>query len=137
MHEQSPGNLDSQNGETVMGLMRELHEAGSTIVMVTHDPRYARHASRNIQLFEEVLRRDGLLQKYLKRLGDALEKAGDVEKARQTWERATQLPPTANVKAIHGRLVDYYNEHQQPERARRYRHADRHALGSFRVAGDG
>ena len=36
------GNLDSANGEAVMNLLRELHAAGSTICMVTHDPRYAR-----------------------------------------------------------------------------------------------
>ena len=35
------GNLDSANGEAVMSLLRELHAAGSTICMVTHDPRYA------------------------------------------------------------------------------------------------
>src|SRR6187397_2552291 len=37
------GNLDSRNGEAVMDLLRELHQAGATICMVTHDPRYARH----------------------------------------------------------------------------------------------
>ncbi len=46
------GNLDSSNGEAVMDLMKELHAAGSTICMVTHDPRYARHAERGIQLFD-------------------------------------------------------------------------------------
>ena len=46
------GNLDSSNGEAVMDLMRELHQAGSTICMVTHDPRYARHAQRSIRLFD-------------------------------------------------------------------------------------
>ncbi|MCP4201499.1 MAG: ABC transporter ATP-binding protein, partial [bacterium] len=46
------GNLDSSNGEAVMDLMRELHDAGSTICMVTHDPRYARHAQRTIRLFD-------------------------------------------------------------------------------------
>lgn len=46
------GNLDSSNGEAVMGLLKELHDAGSTICMVTHDPRYARHAERTIQLFD-------------------------------------------------------------------------------------
>jgi len=46
------GNLDSSNGEAVMSLMKELHAAGSTICMVTHDPRYARHAERGIQLFD-------------------------------------------------------------------------------------
>ncbi|HEY7790183.1 MAG TPA: ABC transporter ATP-binding protein [Vicinamibacterales bacterium] len=46
------GNLDSRSGEAVMDLMRELHRAGATICMVTHDPRYARHAEREIHLFD-------------------------------------------------------------------------------------
>ncbi len=46
------GNLDSHNGEQVMDLLRELHRAGSTICMVTHDPRYARIADRSIYLFD-------------------------------------------------------------------------------------
>ena len=46
------GNLDSKNGEAVMDLLRELHRAGSTIVMVTHDPRFARYAGRHVNLFD-------------------------------------------------------------------------------------
>src|SRR5436305_7360112 len=46
------GNLDSVNGEAVMGLLKELHRNGATIVMVTHDPRYARYADRSIHLFD-------------------------------------------------------------------------------------
>jgi putative ABC transport system ATP-binding protein len=46
------GNLDSANGEAVMELMRELHRGGATICMVTHDQRYARHADREIHLFD-------------------------------------------------------------------------------------
>ncbi len=46
------GNLDSANGEAVMDLMRELHRGGSTICIVTHDPRYARYADRTIKLFD-------------------------------------------------------------------------------------
>jgi putative ABC transport system ATP-binding protein len=46
------GNLDSANGEAVMELMEELHAGGATIVMVTHDPRYAQHAERSIHLFD-------------------------------------------------------------------------------------
>jgi putative ABC transport system ATP-binding protein len=46
------GNLDSTNGESVMELLRELHRQGATICMVTHDPRYARHADRSIHLFD-------------------------------------------------------------------------------------
>jgi putative ABC transport system ATP-binding protein len=46
------GNLDSANGEAVMGLLRDLHREGSTICMVTHDPRFAQHAERTILLFD-------------------------------------------------------------------------------------
>ena len=46
------GNLDSKNGEAVMTLLLELHKEGATICMVTHDPRYAKHAERSIHLFD-------------------------------------------------------------------------------------
>ncbi len=46
------GNLDSTSGEAVMELLRGLWEHGATICMVTHDPRYARHANRTIHLFD-------------------------------------------------------------------------------------
>jgi putative ABC transport system ATP-binding protein len=46
------GNLDSKSGEAVMDLLKELHQGGATICMVTHDPRYARNADRNIHLFD-------------------------------------------------------------------------------------
>ena len=52
------GNLDSQNGEAVMGLLQELHRGGATICMVTHDPRYARHADRSIHLFDGLIVED-------------------------------------------------------------------------------
>ncbi len=46
------GNLDSRNGEQVMELLRDLHRGGATLVMVTHDPRFSRHADRTVQLFD-------------------------------------------------------------------------------------
>ncbi|HYY14586.1 MAG TPA: ABC transporter ATP-binding protein [Chthoniobacterales bacterium] len=46
------GNLDSRNGEAVMNLLKELHETGATICMVTHDERFARHADRTVHLFD-------------------------------------------------------------------------------------
>lgn len=46
------GNLDSVNGEAVMGLLQELHRGGATICMVTHDPRYEKHADRSVHLFD-------------------------------------------------------------------------------------
>jgi putative ABC transport system ATP-binding protein len=52
------GNLDSVNGEAVMGLLQELHRDGATICMVTHDPRYAQHAERSVHLFDGQVVRD-------------------------------------------------------------------------------
>jgi len=46
------GNLDSRNAEAVMDLLRDLHQEGATICMVTHDPRFAKHAERQIHLFD-------------------------------------------------------------------------------------
>jgi putative ABC transport system ATP-binding protein len=51
------GNLDSANGEAVMDLLRDLHAGGTTICMVTHDVRYARHADRSIDLFDGRIKR--------------------------------------------------------------------------------
>ena len=46
------GNLDSKNGDAVMDLLKELHDNGATICMVTHDPRYANYAERTVHLFD-------------------------------------------------------------------------------------
>ena len=46
------GNLDSKSGESVMDLLHRIHGNGATICIVTHDPRYARHAQRSINLFD-------------------------------------------------------------------------------------
>jgi len=46
------GNLDSKNGDAVMELLADLHKGGATIVMVTHDARFARHADRTIHIFD-------------------------------------------------------------------------------------
>jgi putative ABC transport system ATP-binding protein len=46
------GNLDSKNGDAVMELLADLHRAGATICMVTHDNRFADYAQRTIHLFD-------------------------------------------------------------------------------------
>src|SRR5205809_7400446 len=54
------GNLDSRNGEAVMDLLKELHGAGATICMVTHDERFARHAERAVHLLDGQIVEDRL-----------------------------------------------------------------------------
>ena len=46
------GNLDSANGDEVMKIMTDLHEEGTTIIMVTHSPAYAEYGHRLIHLFD-------------------------------------------------------------------------------------
>ena len=53
------GNLDSHNGEAVMELLDELNRGGSTLCVVTHDPRYTRHANRVVQLFDGQVVEEG------------------------------------------------------------------------------
>ena len=50
------GNLDSKTGDEIMGLFNEIHKAGNTVIMVTHEEEIAAHAHRIIRL------RDGLIE---------------------------------------------------------------------------
>ena len=59
------GNLDSKNGEAVMKLLQELHNEGATICMVTHDPRFAAHAERQVHLFDGKVVAEGELNRLL------------------------------------------------------------------------
>jgi putative ABC transport system ATP-binding protein len=60
------GNLDSAHGEAVMELLAELHGSGSTIVMVTHDRRFATYAKRTIGLLDGRLAdSNGLVEAHL------------------------------------------------------------------------
>jgi putative ABC transport system ATP-binding protein len=55
------GNLDSKTGIEIMSLFARLHEAGNTIVLVTHEPEVAAHAHRSIHI------RDGQVEKDVRR----------------------------------------------------------------------
>ncbi len=46
------GNLDSTHGDEVMNMLTQLHEEGTTIIMVTHSPSYAEYCQRIIHLFD-------------------------------------------------------------------------------------
>jgi len=52
------GNLDSATGSEIMGLFRELHDTGQTIVLVTHEHDIAAHARRQIHLLDGRVERD-------------------------------------------------------------------------------
>jgi putative ABC transport system ATP-binding protein len=52
------GALDTKTGEEVLGLFRELHAHGNTVVLVTHDPGIAARADRRVELRDGLLLRD-------------------------------------------------------------------------------
>ena len=53
------GNLDSRNGEEVLGMLRVLNEQGATILMVTHSPEHARAANRLVTMLDgRIVRSD-------------------------------------------------------------------------------
>ena len=56
------GNLDSKNGDAVMEMLAELNNNGTTICMVTHDPRYANMAKQQLHLLDGRILTDQVLQ---------------------------------------------------------------------------
>lgn len=49
------GNLDSLTSHDIMGLLEEIHEAGNTIILVTHEEDIARHAHRIVRLSDGLI----------------------------------------------------------------------------------
>ncbi len=58
------GNLDSATGEEIMRLFRQLHDAGQTIVLVTHEADIAAHAHRQIHLRDGLVERDEKMERH-------------------------------------------------------------------------
>jgi len=52
------GNLDTKTGEDIMRLFHQIHEAGNTIILVTHEEYIAEHAARIIRLRDGLIERD-------------------------------------------------------------------------------
>jgi len=52
MADEPTGNLDSSHGDEVMKILSDLNKQGTSIIMVTHSPDYAKYAHRTIQLFD-------------------------------------------------------------------------------------
>jgi putative ABC transport system ATP-binding protein len=58
------GNLDSLHGEEVMQMLGQLHDQGTTIVIVTHSPSYAEYSQRIIHLFDGNIVSENLQQQF-------------------------------------------------------------------------
>ena len=58
------GNLDSKHGDEVMQMLEELHQTGTTIIMVTHSPAYAEYSQRMIHLFDGHIVSENLQDRF-------------------------------------------------------------------------
>ncbi len=72
------GNLDSRNGEAVMRLLADLHNEGATICMVTHGPRFAANAERQVHLFDGKVVAEGELNMLLAQAEAEYRSGGEV-----------------------------------------------------------
>ena len=55
------GNLDTRTGEEIMEIFEALHEAGNTIILVTHEEYIAEHTNRIVRLRDGLIERDEAL----------------------------------------------------------------------------
>lgn len=58
------GNLDSKTGEEIMVLFNQIHEAGNTIILVTHEEYIAENAHRIIRLHDGLIASDEVVQMH-------------------------------------------------------------------------
>ena len=58
------GALDSRTSREVMGLLKQLHQEGNTIILITHDQSIALEADRIIQILDGKIIFDGLAREY-------------------------------------------------------------------------
>ncbi len=107
------GNLDQANENTVIDLFRTLHDAGHTILMVTHDPDIARQADRRIELAHGHLSLDTTQPGFAISLDDEIRFDHLLERIWMFGEEGTNAPidrmraaGTADPVRTLGRMAD-------------------------------
>lgn len=94
------GALDSRSGAEVMQILRELNQAGHTVILVTHDPNVAAHAERIIELHDGEILADRPNQPVLA-AGDKIPRAARALTAQSDWRaRWTQFSEAFRMAAI-------------------------------------
>lgn len=93
------GNLDSSNAEAVMELLNALHASGSTICMVTHDPRFAELTQRRIFMFDGRIVDEGTLRRLRAEEDARMAKLMPGTTRAGTWLPATSFGPKSSGSA--------------------------------------
>jgi protein O-GlcNAc transferase len=88
-----------------------------------------------VRFFEQLIEKDGLQQRYLKRLGDAHAAMQNSDRARESWQRALRMPPTAQPRTIFDRLRKLARDQGDEDRAARNYASGAHALGVDAIFG--
>lgn len=107
------GNLDSASSRLVMELLKEIHELGNTVLMVTHNPELTRYASRVLYMYDGSIERD--IQKRIGNIArspkepeffapdgseeDALQSVSATMKLSEDKEPKTKAKPKKRAKA--------------------------------------
>ena len=86
------GNLDSVSSRLVMELLREIHQMGNTILMVTHNPELTRYATRVLYMSD-----GNIIKDEDTRIGEVAKSANKIVEAKPTTAEEEDL---ANVSAI-------------------------------------
>ncbi len=91
------GNLDSASSESIMDMIRDIHLAGNTIIMVTHNPDLTAYASRIVYMRDGAVVEDKPLRKNeivdLEKLTKEDEKASKVDLSKSTTEPSNDKVP--------------------------------------------
>ncbi len=107
------GNLDSKTSEEILGLFKELHDEGQTIIMVTHEEDIAGHARRIIRLrdgrivSDHPTAEDPIHREYINRALDAARRAaagmdgnGDGDPRGEKPERGPGASPQTHPRVV-------------------------------------
>jgi putative ABC transport system ATP-binding protein len=143
------GNLDEANEQVVINLMRELHDAGHTLLVVTHDPSIGRLADRRIELAhgrlsqitaltaEEEVRFDHMLEQIWICGEEGTPSRVDIIRTLGSVDPVSTLGRMADLALVELRGPDVHltprGENRARDVVRRHRLAERLFLDTFAV----
>ncbi len=99
------GNLDSVSARVVMELLKEVHELGNTVLMVTHNPSLTRYADRIIYMHDGNIVYDestavGEVPKRVQKAVEALRTSTDDDKLADVSAMMEEMPEQLSIKPV-------------------------------------